>query len=50
LADGNERLASLATVVSCRLNGFDPRLNHEEAFQLGWDIASTRLDAAKIAE
>ncbi len=50
LVDGNKRLAWLATVVFCDLNGFDPELNDEEAFQLVWDIASTELDVAEIAE
>ena len=50
LVDGNKRLAWLSTVVFCDLNGFAPRLTDDEAFQLVWDIASSELDVALIAE
>ena len=50
LVDGNKRLAWLSTVVFCDLNGFAPRLTDDEAFQLVWDIASSELDVAWIAE
>jgi death-on-curing protein len=50
LVDGNKRLAWLSTVVFCDLNGFAPRLTDDEVFQLVWDIASSELDVALIAE
>jgi death-on-curing protein len=50
LVDGNKRLEWLSTVVFCDLNGFAPRLTDDEAFQLVWDIASSELDVALIAE
>ena len=50
LVDGNKRLAWLATVVFCDLNGFEPDLNDHEAFELVWAVASTKMDAAEIAE
>ena len=50
LVDGNKRLAWLATVVFCDLNGLETDLNDEEAFQLVWDIASTELDLTEIAD
>jgi len=50
LVDGNKRLAWLSTVVFCDLNGFAPRLTDDEAFQLVWDIASSEVDVALIAE
>ena len=50
LVDGNKRLAWLSTVVFCDLNGFAPRLTDDEAFQLVWNIASSELDVAFIAE
>ena len=50
LVDGNKRLAWLSTVVFCDLNGFAPHLSNDEAFQLVWDVASSELDVAVIAE
>jgi|SRR5665213_3572956 len=50
LVDGNKRLAWLSTVVFCDLNGFAPHLTDDEAFQLVWDVASTEMDIASIAE
>jgi death-on-curing protein len=50
LVDGNKRLAWLATVVFCDLNGFEPQLNDQEAFELVWDVASTRMEVAEIAQ
>ena len=50
LVDGNKRLAWLSTVVFCDLNGFAPHLTDDEAFQLVWDIASSQMDVALIAE
>jgi death-on-curing protein len=50
LADGNKRLAWLSTVVFSDLNGLTPHLNDDEAFQLVWDVASSEMDIATIAE
>ena len=50
LVDGNKRLAWLCTVVFCDLSGHQPDLTDDEAFQLVWDVASTELDVAEIAE
>lgn len=50
LVDGNKRLAWLSTVVFCDLNGLTPHLNDAEAFQLVWDVASSEMDVAAIAE
>ncbi len=50
LVDGNKRLAWLAAVVFCDLNGLVTELNDEEAFQLVWDIASTELGVSEIAK
>jgi death on curing protein len=41
LVDGNKRLAWLSTVVFCDLNGFEPDLTDDDAYQLVWDIASS---------
>ncbi|NNN12411.1 MAG: alcohol dehydrogenase [Acidimicrobiaceae bacterium] len=50
LVDGNKRLAWLSTVVFCDLNGLAPQLTDDDAFQLVYDIASSQLDVAEIAE
>lgn len=50
LVDGNKRLAWLSTVVFCDLNDFAPHLTDDEAFQLVWDVASSEMDIASIAE
>jgi death-on-curing protein len=50
LVDGNKRLAWLATVVFCDLNGLESELNDQEAFELVWAVASTKMDVAEIAE
>jgi death on curing protein len=50
LVDGNKRIAWLATVVFCYLNGVSPQLNDDEAFQLVWDIAASHIDITDIAE
>jgi len=50
LVDGNKRLAWLSTVVLCDLNGVAPILTDDEAFQLVWDVASSDMDIAAIAE
>ncbi len=49
LVDGNKRIAWLCTVVFCDLNGLTPELNDDAAFQLVWDIASSHMDVAEIA-
>ena len=49
LVNGNKRLAWLSTVVFCDLNGIAPQLTDDEAFQLVYDVASSRLDVEVIA-
>ena len=49
LVDGNQRLAWLSTVVFCDLNGMAPQLTDDEAFQLVYDVARSRLDVEVIA-
>jgi death-on-curing protein len=48
-ADGNKRLAWLATVVFLDLNGLMPDLTNSEAFDLVWAVASTSLEVEAIA-
>jgi death-on-curing protein len=50
LIDGNKRIAWLCTVVFCDLNDAESDLSDDDAFQLVWDIASTHMDVATIAE
>lgn len=51
LVDGNKRIAWLSTVVFCDMNGLEPRLSHDEAFQLVCDVASsTEAELPKIAD
>ena len=51
LVDGNKRLAWLSTVVFCDLNGVEPDLKDDDAYQLVWDIASsTQDDISAIAD
>src|ERR1700685_3800788 len=50
LVDGNKRLAWLATVVFCDLNGFVAQLSDDDAFQHVWDVASSQMDVPIIAE
>jgi death-on-curing protein len=50
LVDGNKRLAWLCTVVFCDINGYEPDLIDDEAFQLVWDVAGGDTDVAEIAE
>jgi death-on-curing protein len=50
LVDGNKRLAWLATVVFLDLNGCEPNLTNDEAFQLVWDVASSHMELADIAD
>ena len=49
LADGNKRLAWLATTVFLDLNGLAPDLSDGEGFDLVREIASTSLDVEAIA-
>jgi death-on-curing protein len=49
LVDGNKRLAWLATVVFCDLNGLTTNLGDDDAFQLVWDVASSSLELSEIA-
>ena len=50
LVDGNERLGWLATVVSLDLNGTQPDLSDDAAFQLVMDVAAGAADVEEIAE
>ena len=50
LVDGNKRLAWLATVVFLEINGHEPALADDAAFQLVMDVAGTDLGADQIAE
>jgi death on curing protein len=50
LVDGNKRVAWLSTAVFCDLNDRAPDLSDEDAFQLVWDVASTEIELAVIAE
>ncbi len=49
LADGDKRLAWLATVVFYDLNGTAPELSDDDAFQLVWEVASSDVDLPRIA-
>jgi len=49
LIDGNKRIAWLATVVFCDLNGSTTSLSDDEAFQLVWDVASSDFEVTLIA-
>ena len=48
LADGNKRLALLATVVFLRINGYVLDLTDDEAFGLTMSVAAGQLDAEEI--
>jgi death-on-curing protein len=48
LVDGNKRVAWLSTTVFCDVNGFESRLSDNEAFQLVWDIASSKIDDISV--
>jgi death-on-curing protein len=50
LVDGNKRLAWLCTVVFCDINGHEPDLTDDGAFRLVWEVASTDMEVAGIAE
>lgn len=51
LVDGNKRLGWHATVVFLALNGYQPDLTQDEAFEITMAVASGALrDVAEIAE
>ncbi len=50
LAEGNERLAWLATVVFLDLNGKDVVLSDDEAFALVMDVAAGAVELTEIVE
>ncbi len=50
LVDGNERLGWLAAVVFLDLNGTQPDLSDDAAFQLVMDVAAGAADVEEIAE
>lgn len=50
LVDGNKRLAWLCTVVFCDLNGVEPGLNNDEAYDFVIAVASTSLELSEIAK
>lgn len=50
LADGNKRLAWLATVVFCELNGLTISLDDDQAFTLVMSAAAGDLDVNEVAE
>jgi death-on-curing protein len=50
LADGNKRLALLATVVFLRINGYVLDLTDDEAFDLTMAVAAGQLDAEAISK
>ncbi len=50
LVDGNKRLGWLATVVFLDLNGAQPDLSDDAAFQLVMDVAAGAADVEEIAE
>jgi death on curing protein len=50
LADGNKRLALLATVVFLRINGYILELTDDEAFDLTMSVAAGELDVDGIRE
>ncbi|MDN5767005.1 MAG: type II toxin-antitoxin system death-on-curing family toxin [Humibacillus sp.] len=50
LVDGNKRLAWLSTVVFLDLNGYEPALSSDEAFDLVMDVASGLHEVETIAK
>lgn len=50
LVDGNKRLAWLATVIFLDMNGHEPDLDDESAFQLVMDVAGNDLTAEHLAD
>lgn len=49
LLDGNKRTAWLCTVVFCELNGHEPDLTDDEAFDLVVAVASTQIELSDIS-
>lgn len=49
LVDGNKRLAWLSAVVFCELNGMQPDLTNDEAYELVMDVAKGLADVPEIA-
>jgi death-on-curing protein len=49
LVDGNKRLAWLATVVFLDLNGLEPKVSDDEAFDVVWEVASGESDLTVIS-
>jgi death on curing protein len=49
LVDGNKRLAWLATVVFLDVNGLEPKISDDEAFDVVWEVASGESDLAVIS-
>jgi death on curing protein len=49
LVDGNKRLGWLATVIFLDINGMEPTLTDNEAFDLVWEVAASSLDVEAIA-
>ena len=50
LVDGNKRLGWLATVVFLDLNGSEPELSDDAAFELVLDVAAGSADVEEIAD
>ena len=50
LVDGNKRLGWLATVVFLDLNGAEPDLSDDAAFQLVMDVAAGTAEVEEIAD
>jgi death on curing protein len=50
LADGNKRLALLATVVFLRLNGYYLDMTDDEAFDLTMTVAAGHFDATAVGK
>ena len=50
LVDGNKRIAWAATRAFCLLNGFDIRLNVDEAEKLVLGVASGKYDVPEITK
>ena len=50
LVDGNKRLGWLATVVFLDLNGSEPDLTDDAAFQLVMDVAAGTAEVEEIAD
>jgi death-on-curing protein len=49
LVDGNKRLGWLATVIFLDINGMEPTLTDNEAFDLVWEVAASSPDVEAIA-